>query len=184
MLHADRFDSLIQYWAGALCVNRAASVAGKSAEILIIDWLLIKAVCDQESGMNPLAVSECGAMGLMQLMPATAEELNITAPFDVDSNLRGGISYLREQYRRFPEIPDDLERWRFALAAYNAGRGTINHAIQHEIIDHGKAGGTWQQWCNVVDELPEIQSRDNAKQTTDYVEKIISNWLGMKIKTQ
>ncbi|MEL6915014.1 MAG: lytic transglycosylase domain-containing protein [Pseudomonadota bacterium] len=67
----------------------------------------------QESGWNARARSPKGAMGLAQLMPATARYLRVD-PNDPRQNLEGGARYLAEQYRRF-------RSWRLALAAYNAG---------------------------------------------------------------
>jgi len=67
----------------------------------------------QESGWNPRAVSHKGAVGLAQLMPATARRLGVDAK-DPRQNLDGGARYLRTQYDRF-------RSWRLALAAYNAG---------------------------------------------------------------
>nr|WP_074218884.1 lytic transglycosylase domain-containing protein [Rhodovulum sp. ES.010] len=67
----------------------------------------------QESAWNPQAVSHKGAIGLAQLMPATARRLGVN-PRDPRQNLDGGARYLRTQYDRF-------RSWRLALAAYNAG---------------------------------------------------------------
>lgn len=67
----------------------------------------------QESGWNQGAVSNKGAIGLAQLMPATARYLSVD-PRDPRQNLEGGARYLAEQYRNFGN-------WRLALAAYNAG---------------------------------------------------------------
>lgn len=75
---------------------------------------LLDAVVAQESGYKPWAVSNAGAMGLMQLMPGTAHALGLTQPFDPVANMRAGARYLRQQIERFGRI--DL-----ALAAYNAG---------------------------------------------------------------
>ena len=71
----------------------------------------------QESGWNPGAVSNKGATGLAQLMPATANNLGVDAT-DPAQNLEGGARYLRMMYDKFGS-------WRLALAAYNAGPGAV-----------------------------------------------------------
>ena len=71
----------------------------------------------QESGWNASALSNKGAIGLAQLMPATAQSLGVN-PHDVAQNPEGGARYLSEQYSKFGT-------WRLALAAYNAGPGAV-----------------------------------------------------------
>lgn len=74
---------------------------------------LFARLVQQESAWNPRAKSHKGAMGLAQLMPATARALGVD-PWDPQQNLEGGARYLARQYKEFGS-------WRLALAAYNAG---------------------------------------------------------------
>lgn len=100
---SSRYDDLI---------HQNATQYGLSAD-------LVRAVIHAESGFNPLAVSAKGAMGLMQLMPATARELGVTDPFHPADNIRGGVTYLARlmvRYRQNVEL---------ALAAYNAGPSAV-----------------------------------------------------------
>jgi soluble lytic murein transglycosylase-like protein len=80
---------------------------------------LIKGVIRAESNFQVDAVSRAGAQGLMQLMPATAKELGVTKPFNIDQNIDGGAHYLRKMLDSFG---GDVK---LALAAYNAGPGTV-----------------------------------------------------------
>ncbi|MFT5695095.1 MAG: hypothetical protein ACI9QQ_001070, partial [Myxococcota bacterium] len=79
-----------------------------------VDPHLVKAVIAAESNFETLAVSHAGAQGLMQLMPATAKEMGVDAPFKPSQNIQGGVRYLRELIDRYTDIS-------IAVAAYNAG---------------------------------------------------------------
>lgn len=101
---ADAYDALIRTHAEA---------NGLSADLL-------RAIIQIESAFNPLAVSPKGAMGLMQLMPETAREYGVQAPFDPDQNIRAGSAYFRRLLDRYDQSVE------LALAAYNAGPTAVD----------------------------------------------------------
>lgn len=84
-----------------------------------LDPALVRAVIEVESAWNPGAVSNAGAVGLMQLMPATARRYGATHPFWIHENVRAGVAYLAHLVHLFH---GDL---RLVMAAYNAGENHI-----------------------------------------------------------
>jgi soluble lytic murein transglycosylase-like protein len=133
--HRSRYHSLIAAPGSRLrdaiqrTPSRGARAAGgghpldpliaRTARRYDVHPALVKAVVAAESNFNADAVSRAGAQGLMQLMPATAKQMGVQAPFEPGQNLRGGTRYLRKMLDRYGNLA-------YALAAYNAGPEAVD----------------------------------------------------------
>jgi murein DD-endopeptidase MepM/ murein hydrolase activator NlpD len=110
----EAFDKVAAKIPFAAEIRDAAVRAG-------IDPLLFASLVKAESSFHPNSVSKCGAMGLTQLMPATAKAMGVEDPFDATQNLRAGAKYLARNLHIYGRT--DL-----ALAAYQAGKGAVARA--------------------------------------------------------
>ncbi|WP_058953451.1 lytic transglycosylase domain-containing protein [Clostridium tyrobutyricum] len=102
--------------SGNMTIDEAVDKASRKYGV---DRDIIMAVIKQESDFNPESTSGAGAMGLMQLMPGTARELGVTDAYDVEQNVDGGTEYLKKLLNMYGNSRE------MALAAYNAGSGTL-----------------------------------------------------------
>ena len=106
---------------------------------------LVRAVMQVESAFNPLARSAKGALGLMQLMPATIRQFSVMNPFDPADNVRAGVKYLRELLDRYQNNEA------LALAAYNAGPGAVDK--------HGQTVPPYRETRSYVAQINQMAAR-------------------------
>jgi soluble lytic murein transglycosylase-like protein len=108
----------------ALSIDRdgVEKLAREAADRHRVDPALVRAVIETESNWNPGAVSRKGAIGLMQLMPTTAQRFGVNEAFSPQQNVDAGVRYLKTLLQRYDGNLD------LALAAYNAGEGAVDRA--------------------------------------------------------
>lgn len=143
------------------------------------DYLMMTAQGFQESGLNQQAKSQVGAIGIMQIMPATGKELGVGDITKTEANIHGGIKYMRRLIDvYFPDADfDDTNRTLFAFAAYNAGPGRIaklRKEAEAEGLDHDK-------WFNNV-EL--IAAKRVGQETVGYVRNIYKYYTAYKMQLE
>ena len=118
-MEGDKVLSKRQQKAAVLTRADFSSYVHQAAAKYDLEPELITAVITTESNGNHRAVSRKGAIGLMQLMPATANDLNVINPFNPEENIEGGTRYLKQLLERFNG------NLTLALAAYNSGPKTV-----------------------------------------------------------
>jgi hypothetical protein len=128
-----------------------------------LDWRLVLAIIRQESYFNPDAVSHAGALGFMQIMPRTGQglqnELSLQDTRTPQNNLIAGIYYYASLASQFSEFGD--ERYKFALAAYNAGLGRVIDALT--ITAYMEKD--YKLWDNVKESYPYLSSKSDSIHT-------------------
>jgi membrane-bound lytic murein transglycosylase F len=154
--------------------------AGKHA----FDWRLVAAQIYQESRFDPRRKSWAGAAGLFQIMPATAKGLGVLDPADPEQSIRGGLEYMQKLHAHYADVPDDIERYRFALAAYNTGSGHIDDARRLARAERKDA----KKWREVAPYVLRLSQRKYAARTrfgycrgaepVDYVRHIDERYAG------
>lgn len=143
-----------------------------------IDWLRLAAQGYQESGLRQDRRSPAGAVGVMQIKPSTAADRNVGID-DVstaENNIHAGTKYMRfieDRYFSDPEI-NDLNRWLFSLAAYNAGPAKINR-YRREAAEKGYDPNAW------FDHVEIIVARRIGRETVAYVSNIYRYFLGYRL---
>jgi soluble lytic murein transglycosylase-like protein len=120
---------------------------------------LVRAVVQVESAFNPYARSPKGALGLMQLMPATIRQFGVRNPFDPTDNVRAGVAYLKELLDRYQNNEQ------LALAAYNAGPGAVDR--------YGQSVPPYRETQKYVADINKMSGpRDGAAPRDNHIYKV------------
>jgi len=109
---ADSFANECPY--GHYSINKIESIITKNAKELKVDEDFIWAIISVESYFNPCALSVAGAMGLMQLMPGTADMYNVADAYNPEENIRAGTELIAKLFKKY-------KIYQLVLSAYNAG---------------------------------------------------------------
>ncbi len=171
--YASRYNRPDNEWLGLKAdkFTKYAKIFRNYGSKYNIDWMLLMAQSYQESTLNPNAISNRGAVGIMQVLPSTASEwyININSVHDVDNNVHAGTKYMRYMLDNyFCEKSISLsEKILFALASYNCGPNRIMK-YRREAKEKGLDPNKW------FDNVEKIAMEHSALETVKYVRNISS----------
>ena len=141
-----------------------------------VDYLLMAAQGYQESQLNQDAKSHVGAVGVMQLMPATGADMKVGNIAQVDANIHAGVKYMRfmmDQY--FKDEPmDEVNKELFTFASYNAGPGKIRQ-LRREAEKRGLNPNVW------FGNVEQIASERIGRETVTYVANIYKYYIAYRL---
>jgi membrane-bound lytic murein transglycosylase MltF len=144
-----------------------------------LDYLLMGAQGYQESQLDHNAKSPVGAIGVMQVMPATGKEMKVGDITELDANIHAGVKYIRfmmDQY--FKDEPmDELNKGLFAFASYNAGPGRVRQ-LRREAEKRGLNPNVW------FGNVEQIASERIGRETVTYVSNIYKYYVAYKLLTE
>lgn len=141
-----------------------------------LDWLLMAAQGYQESGLNHSVKSPVGAIGVMQIMPATGNDLKVGDIHVVNNNIHGGVKYMRnliDKYFRHEQMTT-LDKGLFALASYNAGPAKIRQ-LRAEAKKRGLDPNIW------FDNVERIAAEKIGRETVQYVSNIYKYYIAYRL---
>jgi membrane-bound lytic murein transglycosylase MltF len=145
------------------------------------EWLLVVAQAYQESGLDQSTRSPVGAVGVMQVMPATAKDpnVNIANIHQTEPNIHAGVKYLRFLVNEYFDEPgiDAVNRHLFAFASYNAGPNRIQRLRQQAAAE----GLDPDKWFNNVEV---VVAREVGRETVQYVSNIYKYYLAYKLAVE
>jgi len=151
-VRATRYVAADRGWQYETLISEHARLNGVRSD-------LVRAVMQVESAFNPNAISPKGAMGLMQLMPATMRQYGVRNAFNPAENVRAGVAYLRDLLDRYSNNEE------LALAAYNAGPGAVDK--------HGQAVPPYRETRNYVAKINKMtESTRRVEQRPNQIYKV------------
>ena len=141
-----------------------------------LDYLLMLAQGYQESGLDQQVVSSRGAIGIMQVMPATARDLHVGDIRQLEANVHAGVKYIRMIIdRHFKSEPvDPLNKTLFAFAAYNCGPERLRQ-LRREAVRRGLNSNVW------FNNVERIAGEVVGRQTVDYVSNIYKYYVAYSL---
>jgi membrane-bound lytic murein transglycosylase MltF len=141
-----------------------------------LDYLLVMAQGFQESSLNQNAKSNVGAIGIMQLMPATGEQMKVGDIHQEEANIHAGVKYIRFMVDKYfaNEPMTDTNKVLFAFASYNAGPGRI-HSLRLEAAQKGLDPNVW------INNVELIAAARIGMETVTYVSNIYKYYLAYKL---
>jgi membrane-bound lytic murein transglycosylase MltF len=141
-----------------------------------VDWLLMAAQGYQESQLNQAAKSQVGAIGVMQVMPATGKDLNVGDIHQVESNIHAGVKYMRWMIDNYygKEPMTNLDKALFAFAAYNCGAGRVSQ-LRKEAAKRGLDPNVW------FHNVEYIAAEKIGAETVTYVSNIYKYYIAYKL---
>jgi membrane-bound lytic murein transglycosylase MltF len=148
----------------------------KSSQEFDVDYLLMAAQGYQESQLNQDAKSHVGAVGVMQLMPATGAEMKVGDIAQTDVNIHAGVKYMRFMMDRYfkDEPMDRLNKGLFTFASYNAGPGKIRQ-LRREAEKRGLDPNVW------FGNVEQIASERIGRETVTYVANIYKYYIAYRL---
>jgi membrane-bound lytic murein transglycosylase MltF len=153
-----------------------ADVFRKYSDQYTLDYLLMAAQGFQESQLDQNAKSQVGAIGIMQLMPATGKDMKVGDIAEIDANIHAGVKYMRfmmDQY--FKDEPmDPLNKGLFAFASYNAGPGRVRQ-LRREAEKRGLDPNIW------FGNVEQIASERIGRETVTYVSNIYKYYIAYRL---
>jgi len=159
----QKFLALIQYFQ-------------KYGDQYDVDWLLMAAQGYQESQLNQSVKSKVGAIGVMQVMPATGKELAVGNISQVEPNIHAGIKYMRWMIDQYygKEPMTKLDKALFAFASYNAGAGRISK-LRKEAASRGLDPNVW------FHNVEYVAAEKIGAETVTYVSNIYKYYIAYKL---